>query len=159
MLVLLADLAVTFGMSEPRSLVVSDGAVLGAECGGNGRQTVRRRDIRRHMSACVELTRILVKPGLTRATFLQHFPRDFSTEGAERWNGRHDFGKKFGADSTAGSGGEWWELMAMRALAFVFVAAVALGGCVQDMAGGGTLDLAGDAGGVVGGGRGPAQRA
>ena len=34
----------------------------------------------------------------------------------------------------------------MRALAFVVFAAVALGGCVQDMAGGGTLDLAGDAG-------------
>jgi lipoprotein-anchoring transpeptidase ErfK/SrfK len=36
--------------------------------------------------------------------------------------------------------------MAMRALAFVFLAAVALGGCVQDMADSGTLDLTGESG-------------
>jgi len=34
--------------------------------------------------------------------------------------------------------------MSMRALAFVFIAAVALGGCVQDMADSGTLDLTGE---------------
>ena len=34
----------------------------------------------------------------------------------------------------------------MRALAFVFIAGVALGGCVQDMADSGTLDLTGESG-------------
>jgi PBP1b-binding outer membrane lipoprotein LpoB len=36
--------------------------------------------------------------------------------------------------------------MAMRSLAFVVIGALALGGCVQEMAGGGTLDLAGESG-------------
>jgi hypothetical protein len=51
------------------------------------------------------------KPGKARVNECDipaTLPANFAVQPVDRWNGQNDFGKKSGADSKAGTGGEWW---------------------------------------------------
>jgi hypothetical protein len=76
--------------------------VLGGECGGNGRQIVRRRDIFCHFRAHPLADMNLGQYPVNKCDIPATLTDDFSIKRAERWNDQDEFGKKFGADSRPG---------------------------------------------------------